>query len=74
MNKPIVHYTWLGFCQVGWRAEVYAVDHPRLPHGKWFTSIVLNIALPEFETLNSIYKPFEAVDRAAKETKSVQHT
>jgi hypothetical protein len=60
--KPVVHYTWSGPVVVGKQASVWAVDHPRHVPGLLYTSLVQSIDGPAFETLNTIYRPFEVPD------------
>jgi len=67
-DKPVVHYSKLMFCQVGWRARVIPVDHANplewqhVVNGvENITSVVLNYdkETGEFETKNSIYRPIK---------------
>ncbi len=65
--KPVVHYRALsGSVRVGQPALVYPVDHPGdLVSNSQFarTSTVLHYrrASGEFETLNTVYRPVEAL-------------
>lgn len=64
MSKPVIHYTWCSQVRVGESANVWVVDHPKLAPGLVHTSIVRSIDGPQFETLNSIYRPFEVPPEA----------
>ena len=62
-DKPVVHYIkddW-AYIRLGYRASVYALDHPRLGEQAVDTSAVLSIDTDEagdiigFETFNTKY-------------------
>ena len=63
MSKPIVHFRGnANFITVGDKsiANIYALDHPKLPRGEVWTSIILNKNEDgSFETLNTLYKPYK---------------
>jgi hypothetical protein len=64
--KPIVQYIAKDgdYIAIGHRAEIYAVDHPRLGEQYISTSRVINIdeATGVFETLNTVYKPVQLLN------------
>jgi len=61
MDKPKVHFILehdlFNFLEVGKKASVVALDHPRLGCTRVFTSriISINYEYKSFETLNSVY-------------------
>ncbi len=67
--KQVVFYSAIDYCQVGSRASVVVVSHPRagfngiVNGGPVLTSVVQRIlehgAKPMFETKNSLYSPIE---------------
>lgn len=63
MSKPIVHFRGkANFIAIGDDsiAYIYALDHPKLPRGAVWTSIILEKNKDgSFETLNTIYKPYK---------------
>lgn len=68
-NKPVVLYYnppqfFTSICDFQ-KAEVHAVDHPRLGIGKVYTSRILKIYEDDtFETLNTMYVRFPDNDLA----------
>jgi hypothetical protein len=64
MNKPIVHYSKLLYCEVGERAQVVPVDHTNHARGQYAINGRMNVTTKvlaydsitgEFETENTVY-------------------
>ena len=60
--KPVVRYLdRVGPLEVGGSARVFTRDHIRPDVSGWvFTSLVQKINGNEFETMNTIYKPYKS--------------